>query len=100
MLNHIMPFGERRLHLRKSCSRTVVVLDSNKSFAAHLRDLSLGGAMIEPPSEIKSKIGQKYIITIPYGLKNAEVTINAEIAWIRPHGIGVRFVRVRQHSVS
>ncbi|MGD9009808.1 MAG: PilZ domain-containing protein [Desulfobacteraceae bacterium] len=92
MVDHTMPFGERRLHERKSCSRTVGVVDSNSSYFAHLRDLAPGGAMIEPPLEIKSQIGEELIMTIPYGLKKHELTVKAKIAWIRPNGIGVRFV--------
>lgn len=93
MVDHTMPFGERRLHERKSCSRTVGVVDSsNSSYTAHLRDLAPGGAMIEPPLEIKSQIGEELIMTIPYGLKNDELTVKAKIAWIRSHGMGVYFV--------
>lgn len=92
MVDQAMPFGERRLHERKSCSRTVGVVDSKSSYSAHLRDLAPGGAMIEPPLEIKSQIGEELIMTIPYGLKKDELTVKAKIAWIRPHGMGVRFV--------
>jgi Tfp pilus assembly protein PilZ len=98
MIDHTMPFGERRLHERKSCSRTVGVVDSKSSYSAHLRDLAPGGAMIEPPLEIKSRIGEELIVTIPYGLKKNELTLKATIAWIRPHGIGVRFETRDSHS--
>lgn len=92
MVDHTMPFGERRRHERKLCSRTVAVIDSKSSYTAHLRDLALGGAMIEPPLESKSQIGEELIMTIPYGLKKHELTVKAKIAWIGPHGIGVHFI--------
>jgi Tfp pilus assembly protein PilZ len=96
---YTMLFGERRLHERKTCTRTVRVIASKGAFAAHLRDLALGGAMIEPPSEIKPKIGEELIMTIPYGLKQDELTLRARIAWIQRHGIGVQFVKKKSDYV-
>jgi Tfp pilus assembly protein PilZ len=87
-----MPFGERRLHQRKICSRMVGVIDSKHSYTAHLRDLAPGGALIEPPVEIDSQIGEDLIMTIPYGLKKDELTVRARVAWIRPEAMGVRFL--------
>jgi Tfp pilus assembly protein PilZ len=98
MVDHTMPFGERRQHERKSCTRTVGVVDSKSSYSAHLRDLAPGGALIEPPLEIKTQIGEELIMTIPYGLKKGELTVKAKIAWIQSHGMGVRFVT--KHSDS
>jgi Tfp pilus assembly protein PilZ len=76
----------------------VGVIDSKSSYTAHLRDLALGGAMIEPPLEINSRIGEELIMTIPYGLKKDKLTVKAKIAWIRPHGMGVRFVTAASGS--
>lgn len=98
MVDRTLPFGERRLHERKSCTRMVGVIDSRSSYTAHLRDLAPGGAMIEPPLEIKSHIGDELIVTIPYGLKKDQLTVKARIAWVRPHGMGVRFVNKRSGS--
>ena len=92
MVSFNMPFGERRLHERKLCSRMVGIIDSKTSYTAHLRDLAPGGALIEPPLDVSSQIGEEVMMTIPYGLKKRELTVRAEIAWIRPHGIGVRFL--------
>jgi Tfp pilus assembly protein PilZ len=76
----------------------VGVIDSKSSYTAHLRDLALGGAMIEPPLEIKSQIGEELIMTIPYGLKKDQLTVRARIAWVRPHRLGVRFVNKRSDT--
>jgi Tfp pilus assembly protein PilZ len=92
MVSSSMPFGERRLHDRKSCSRMVGIIGSRTSYTAHLRDLTPGGALIEPPLDVSSQIGEKLMMTIPYGLKEQELTVKAEVAWIRPHGMGVRFL--------
>ena len=92
MASFNMPFGERRLHERKSCSRMVGIINSKTSYTAHLRDLAPGGALIELPYDISSQIGEELMMTIPYGLKKQELTVRAEVAWIRPHGIGVRFL--------
>jgi Tfp pilus assembly protein PilZ len=70
----------------------VRVIAPKNAYTAHLRDLTLGGAMIEPPFEIESQIGEELTMTIPYGLTEDELTVKARIAWIRRHGMGVRFV--------
>jgi Tfp pilus assembly protein PilZ len=78
----------------------VNVIDSKSVYTAHLRDLALGGAMIEPPLEIKAQIGEELTMTIPYGLKQDGLTIKARIAWIRRHGMGVRFVTKNSDSAG
>ncbi len=88
-----MPFGERRLHERKACSRIIQIDDLEMIYHGHLRDLALGGAFIEPPVDTSTDVGQKLILTIPFGLKKDRLTLNATVAWVRPQGIGVRFVK-------
>ena len=87
-----LPFGERRLNFRKKCSRMVQINDQNGSYSGHLRDLAMGGAFIESPDGSVVRTGQELVLTIPYGLKKAFLTIKARVAWARPHGMGVRFI--------
>lgn len=87
-----LPFGERRLLHRKPCSRMIGINDYRHSYAGHLRDLSVGGAFIEPQEDNNPQIGQELLLTIPFGLKRDHINIKAKIAWIKPRGIGVRFI--------
>lgn len=87
-----MPFGERRLLDRKPCSRMIGINDYQHSYAGHLRDLSVGGAFIEPLEGNDPHIGQELLLTIPFGLKREHINIKAKIAWIKSRGIGVRFI--------
>lgn len=66
--------------------------DYQHAYAGHLRDLSVGGAFIEPQEGNDTEIGQELLLTIPFGLKRDHINIKAKIAWIKPRGIGVRFI--------
>jgi Tfp pilus assembly protein PilZ len=93
MVSQMMPFGERRLHERKSCSRMISINDSQGVYAGHMRDLALGGAFIEPSDGSESCIGEELILTIPFGLKPDHIQVKAKVAWVQPYGIGVRFIK-------
>ena len=93
MVSQMMPFGERRLHERKSCSRMVSINDSQSVYSGHMRDLALGGAFIEPSDGSESFIGDELLLTIPFGLKPDHIQIRAKVAWAQPCGIGVRFIK-------
>ena len=87
-----LPFGERRLNHRISCSRIIQVNDHYGSYSGHIKDLALGGAFIEPSEENQYRIGQELVLNIPFSLKNDVLTIKAKVAWSRAHGTGVRFI--------
>ena len=93
MVDQTMPFGERRLFERKSCSRMIMINDHQDSYSGHLRDLAVGGALIEPPHGNDIWIGQELELTIPFGLKKDHIRIKAKVAWTKPIGIGVRFIK-------
>ncbi len=93
MVDKTMPFGERRLFERKTCSRMIMIDDHEDSYSGHLRDLTIGGALIEPTQGNDAQIGQELILTIPFGLKKDHVKIKAKVAWIKPVGMGVRFIK-------
>jgi Tfp pilus assembly protein PilZ len=93
MVDQMMPFGERRLFERKSCSRMVMINDLQDSYSGHMRDLAIGGALIEPPNGNDARIGQELVLTIPFGLKKDHIRIKARVAWVKPIGIGVRFIK-------
>lgn len=100
MVDQMMPFGERRLFERKSCSRMIVVNNHEESYTGHMRDLAAGGAMIEPPYGNEARVGQELVLTIPFGLKKDHVRIKAKVAWARHSGIGVRFIKSSSENRS
>ena len=87
-----LPFGERRLNHRISCSRIVQVNDQYGSYSGHIKDLALGGAFIAPSEDNQYRIGQELVLNIPFRLKNDVLTIKAKVAWSRAYGTGVRFI--------
>ncbi len=93
MVDRTMPFGERRLFERKSCSRMIAINDLEDSYTGLMRDLAVGGALIEPPYGNETRIGQELVLTIPFGLKKDHIRIKAKVAWTKPNNIGVRFVK-------
>ena len=93
MVDQMMPFGERRLFERKSCSRMIMIHDRQDSYSGHMRDLAVGGALIDAPQGNGTRIGQELVLTIPFGLKNDHIRIKARVAWARAMGIGVRFIK-------
>jgi len=86
-------FGERRLHQRKTCAFAVTVNDKKTYYPAVMRNLSLGGALIELPEERKPKAGQLLTITIPFRLKNDTATIRGRIDRVQAGSMGVEFLR-------
>lgn len=93
MVDDMKPFGERRLFERKSCSRMIMIDDHEDSYSGHMRDLAVGGALIEPPQGNETRIGQELMLTIPFGLRNDHIKIKAKVAWIKSIGMGVRFIK-------
>ena len=93
MIDQMMPFGERRLFERKSCSRMIMISDYQDSYSGHMRDLAVGGALIELADGNEACIGQELVLTIPFGLKKDHIRIRAKVAWTKPIGIGVRFIK-------
>lgn len=87
-----MLFGERRQYQRKACLRLIGIHDDAEFYSAHLRDLALGGAFLEPKEGRESTVGQELLLTIPFGLKNGFVNVHARVAWVRNNGFGVRFL--------
>ena len=70
----------------------IAISDLNDSYTAHMRDLAVGGALIEPQYNYDAQIGQELLLTIPFGLKEDHINIKAVVAWTKPNGIGVKFI--------
>lgn len=93
-----MLFGERRLYERKSCTFAVDIDDYNKNYSGHLRNLSLGGAFVEPPAHFKPKIGQELLLTIPFRKKLGYVVVKGRITRTKRNGMAVVFIKQYQRE--
>lgn len=85
-------FGERRLHERKECTFSVQIDDYDTIYTGHMRNLSVGGAFIEPPGDSYPAVGQDVVLTIPYRNKKDRLIIKGRIARTRYDGMGVAFL--------
>ena len=86
-------FGERRLHQRKSCALSITIDDYKRNYSGYLINLSLGGALIEPASQFKAKIGQELMLTIPFRKKNGFTMVKGKVTRTRNERIVVMFMR-------
>ncbi len=87
------PFGERRLHKRMTCAFSIHIEDDRRSYMAYLRDLSLGGALVEPPHYFSPRIGQELRLTIPFRKRPGVALVNCRVLQSRKDGMAVTFLR-------
>ncbi len=88
-----MVFGERRLHQRKECTFAIDIDDYRRVYKANLRDLSLGGALIEIPSNFKVRIGKELMLSIPFRNRGGVVTIKGKLAETRNENMVVEIYK-------
>ncbi len=93
-----MMFGERRLHERKTCTFSVDLNDDTKIYNCHLRDLSLGGALVEHPETFKPKLGQVLLLTIPYRKRMGYVMVKGKIIRARFGRLAIVFQKQERPS--
>lgn len=86
-------FGERRLHERKACAMPITIDDYNRHYSGHLINLSLGGALIEPATQFKAKIGQELMLTIPFRQKGGFTMVKGKVTRTRNERIVVMFLK-------
>ena len=91
-MSEALIFGERRLHERKDCYFYVDVNDYHNTFTGHLRNLSLGGALMDTPNHRPPEVGQDIILTIPFRRRPDCLVIKGRISRVRPDGVGIRFL--------
>lgn len=92
-MSNALIFGERRLHVRKDCYFYVDVNDYHKTFTGHLRNLSLGGALMDPPLHRMPKVGQDLILTIPFRRRPDCLVIKGRISRVQSDGVGIQFLK-------
>lgn len=78
----------------------IMINADQDSYSALMRNLTVGGAFIEPAGGGDERIGQELFLTIPFALKAEQVKIRAKVAWTRPKGMGVRFIRTASGNRS
>jgi len=84
-------FGERRRHQRKSCVFEIDLNDHHGNFRCYLRDLSLGGALVEHPSRFKPDLGQELLLTIPFRKRSGVVVVKGHVVRARAGIVAVAF---------
>lgn len=94
-----MIFGERRLYERKTCLFTVDLNDHKKSYACNLRDLSLGGALLEYPSHFKPVLGKELFLNISYRNRPGKVMIKGHVIRYQPGQLAMVFEKTMAASL-
>ena len=89
----VQVFGERRRYIRKACAFTVTIEDKKTFYPALIRNLSLGGALVELPVQRNPRVGQRVTLTIPFRLKNEIAVIPGRIHRVNEGLMGVAFLR-------
>ena len=92
-MSDAMIFGERRMHKRKACFFKA----DRHSFTCRIRNLSLGGVFLETDPEIEPRLGEVFLMTIPFRLRKRYLRIRGEIVRVRTEGLGVRFIKNFRH---
>jgi len=85
--------AEKRRYQRKTCAFSIHIEDDRRSYLAYLRDLSLGGALVEPPLHFNPRVGQELRLTIPFLKRPGVVVVNCKILQARKNGVAVAFLR-------
>jgi len=81
--------SDRRIHARKSCLIPVDYLIGGRTHRDFVRDISAGGLLIETGG--KFVVGQEVSLTFMEPSSGKQAKVMAQIAWIGPHRIGLRF---------
>ena len=84
-------FGERRLHQRKECAFPITVEDPQSAYLSYIRNLSLGGALVEQPPGRRIRVGENITLTIPFQLKRDSLVIEGKIMRIQAGRMGIIF---------
>lgn len=84
-------FGERRLHPRKSCVFKIDLDDYYRNYTCNLRDLSVGGALLERPSHFRPTLGQPLLITISFRNKPGSVVVKGTVIRFKDDHVAVAF---------
>lgn len=91
MFSKRMEFGERRLYPRKACVFKVEVDDYYRSYACDLRDLSLGGALLERPPRFMPSLGQELLLSISFRNRPGAVIVKGMVVRFQDEQLAVVF---------
>lgn len=82
---------EQRRHPRKPCAITVDAATRAGTRLERLRDISIGGALIETGHHFR--LGEEIMLTIPTSRPGKTVVIKALVVRKSEKGVGVEFIR-------
>ncbi len=95
-----MIFGERRLYERKPCRIRVDIDDYRRSYDCSLRDLSLGGALLDAPRYFKPALGQEVLLNIAYRNKPGAVVVKGLVVRFDSEELAVVFAKNMVSTLS
>ncbi len=86
---------DKRRYERQSYSMSVEYVAQDHSSKGVIKDISIGGVLLET-SEIGGSfsIGEDIILTIQYPNQEKEIKIRGEVVRIEPQRIGVKFEKI------
>jgi uncharacterized membrane protein YdjX (TVP38/TMEM64 family)/Tfp pilus assembly protein PilZ len=81
--------SDRRVHARKSCLSSVAYQIGGRIHRDLVRNISAGGLLIETEGEFV--VGQEVLLAFMKPSFGTQTKVMAQIAWIGPHRVGLRF---------
>lgn len=86
-------YANRRQFERKPCRLPADLDDYENAFSGQVRNLSKGGAFVQATVPGQPSIGRELIMTIPFKGNSDYLIIKAKVAWVRPDGLGLEFIK-------
>ncbi len=86
-------YEDRRTYERKDCRLPADLDDYDNTYCGLIRNIGKGGAYVETAGASGTQIGREVLMTIPFKNNSNYLIIKAKVAWTRPDGVGVSFIR-------
>ena len=86
---HLIPVQDRRRYSRKKCFIEVEYFIRGHRYLGSIQDISEGGAYVRSNTARRFLSGEEVSLIIPLRILGDQ--IRGEIAWVRPHGMGIDF---------
>jgi hypothetical protein len=84
--------GYRRTNERKNYHKDISFSTESMIFPATIKNLSMGGALVNTTSIPKIKTGVKIIVTIPFANKPGCLKRKAIVMWAENDQFGIQFI--------
>jgi hypothetical protein len=90
--------GDRngRQHPRRNYAKPILYASQDRFYEGRIKDISKSGVFIETADPLY--VGQTLTLAIPSAKQNRGLKLRGEIVRIGPHGLGVKFKRIKKTS--